>query len=214
MRRRNWGESITTFRIEEVPVGELTFDSKNARKHSKTNLLAIAESLRQFGQRKPIVVTADNVIVAGNGTVEAALSLGWLELAVVRVPTDWTADQVKAFALADNRTAELAEWNHELLVQQIIELQEVNFDVQALGFDVLETPNDSEWGNAFDATAAEQKDVQQITFTLHKDQVESVKQALIISKELGDFIDTKNLNANGNALARICELWAGQTRGR
>jgi ParB-like chromosome segregation protein Spo0J len=100
-----------TLKIERLPIEKLTFDLANARKHSDVNLSAIAESLRQFGQRKPIVITADNVIVAGNGTVEAAFLIGMTDVDVVRVPQDWSSDQVKAFALADNRTAELAEWN-------------------------------------------------------------------------------------------------------
>lgn len=122
-------------KIEQVPVEKLTFDPSNARKHSDANLAAIAESLKQFGQRKPIVVNAENVIVAGNGTVEAARLLGLTDVDVVRVPRDWSADQIKAFALADNRTAELAEWNPEVLSAQLLELDEAGFDVEALGFE-------------------------------------------------------------------------------
>lgn len=125
-------------KIEQVPVEKLTFDPSNARKHSDANLAAIAESLKQFGQRKPIVVNAENVIVAGNGTVEAARLLGLTDVDVVRVPKDWSADQVKAFALADNRSAELAEWNLEVLSAQLLELDEAGFDIEALGFELIE----------------------------------------------------------------------------
>lgn len=130
-------------KIETVPVEKLTFDPANARKHSDANLAAIAQSLKEFGQRKPIVVTGDNVIVAGNGTVEAAVLVGITDVAVVRVPDDWSADQVKAFALADNRSAELAEWNPEVLSAQLLELEEAGFDVEALGFDVVSEEIDS-----------------------------------------------------------------------
>ena len=129
-------------KIEQVPIEKLTFDPSNARKHSDANLAAIAESLKQFGQRKPIVVTADGVIVAGNGTVEAARLLGLTDVDVVRVPKDWDSDRVKAFALADNRTAELAEWNPEVLSAQLLELDEAGFDIEALGFE-LQEPEDS-----------------------------------------------------------------------
>lgn len=131
-------------KIEQVPVEKLTFDPSNARKHSDANLAAIAESLKQFGQRKPIVVNAENVIVAGNGTVEAARLLGLTDVYVVRVPKDWSADQVKAFALADNRTAELAEWNPEVLSAQLLELDDAGFDVEALGFDAVKVAEDEE----------------------------------------------------------------------
>jgi hypothetical protein len=130
-------------KIESVSVEWLSFDPTNARKHSDNNLAAIAESLKQFGQRKPIVVTADNVVVAGNGTLEAARMLGWSKIDVVRAPVDWSADEIKAFALADNRSAELAEWNPEVLSAQLLELQDAGFDVEALGFDVeVEDSND------------------------------------------------------------------------
>jgi DNA modification methylase len=105
--------------------------------------------LKQFGQRKPIVITADNVIVAGNGTVEAARFLGLTDVDVVRVPKDWSADQVKAFALADNRTAELAEWNPEVLSAQLLELGEAGFDVEALGFESVKVAEDDDSADDF-----------------------------------------------------------------
>jgi DNA modification methylase len=135
---------ILSMKVESVLVSELVLDPANARKHSGKNLDAIAGSLREFGQRKPIVVTAAGVVVAGNGTLEAARSLGWERIDVVRVPADWSADQVKAFALADNRTAELAEWNPEVLSAQLLDLGEAGFDIKALGFDVDNASVESE----------------------------------------------------------------------
>ena len=120
--------------IETVAIQDLQLDSNNARKHDKKNLEAIAGSLKQFGQRKPIVITEDNIIVAGNGTVTAAKQLGWTDIKVVRVPKDWDENQVKAFALADNRTAELAEWDKDILASQIIDLQTDGWNTEQLGF--------------------------------------------------------------------------------
>jgi hypothetical protein len=60
-----------------------------------------------------------------------------------------------------------------------------------------------------DLTDADQGDLQQMTFTMHKDQIEQVKEAIQSSKNLGPFIDTGNENSNGNALARICETFNG-----
>jgi len=120
--------------IETVAIQDLQLDPNNARKHDKKNLDAIASSLKQFGQRKPIVITDDNIIVAGNGTVTAAKQLGWTDIKVVRVPKDWDANQVKAFALADNRTAELAEWDKDILASQIIDLQTDGWNTEQLGF--------------------------------------------------------------------------------
>jgi ParB-like chromosome segregation protein Spo0J len=121
-------------KIETLPIKDLTPDPNNARQHDEKNLKAIQGSLKQFGQRKPIVITEAGVIVAGNGTVEAAKRLGWLEIQAVRVPGDWTAEQTKAFALADNRTAELAAWSPEVLAAQLVELEASGFEIQEFGF--------------------------------------------------------------------------------
>jgi ParB family transcriptional regulator, chromosome partitioning protein len=198
--------------IEKVAVSALKADPNNARKHDNANLEAIAGSLEQFGQRKPIVVTKDNVVVAGNGTLAAAISIGWKEIELVRIPSDWTSNQIKAFALADNRTAELAEWDHETLGSQLLELKESDFSISSFGFDDVAIPTEDEWESAFDSTAADKKDVQQITFTLHKDQADTINHALDVSKSFGEFGHTGNQNANGNALARICELWLGDNQ--
>lgn len=131
-------------KIETVAVGSLAFDPANARKHDEANLKAIAGSLNLFGQRKPIVVTDAGVVVAGNGTLEAAKSLGWTEIDVVRVPSDWSADQVKAFALADNRSAELASWDEQVMAAQLLELDAAGFDIAEFGFEASDAPVDPE----------------------------------------------------------------------
>lgn len=195
-------------KLETLRIDSLVTDPNNARTHDEKNLDAIKGSLTQFGQRKPIVIQG-NVVIAGNGTLEAARQLGWKEIEVVQVPAEWTTDQAKAFALADNRTAELAQWNHDVLSTQILELQDVAFPIQELGFEIPELPTDAAWSDVFEATAGDRKDVQQITFTLHTDQAETVKAGIAESKAMGEFGDTGNSNDNGNALARIVEMWMG-----
>lgn len=125
--------------VELVLIDDLELDPNNARRHSKKNLDAIAGSLREFGQRKPIVVWR-NRVVAGNGTLVAARSLGWREISVARCPDDWDEVRVKAFALADNRSAELAEWDEQVLTEQLKELQLAEFDVEAIGFEAVVEP--------------------------------------------------------------------------
>lgn len=197
-------------KIEEVSLADLIADPQNARSHNEANLKAISGSLHQFGQRKPIVISKENIVVAGNGTVEAAKSLGWTKINAVRVPDDWSETKIKAFALADNRTADLAMWNEEVLAAQLVELQIENFDIEQIGFEIPEIPNDEDWESAFDSTVGEKKETLQMTFTLHADQSDVVNQALVMSKGLAEFGETGNSNANGNALARICEMWIGQ----
>lgn len=91
-------------------------DPNNARKHSRRNLDAIAASLREYGQNKPIVASR-GVIVAGNGTLEAARSLGWDQIAVIEFRG--AGVQRMGYALADNRTAELADWDFNKLNAQL-----------------------------------------------------------------------------------------------
>ena len=119
--------------LETVAIGSLNLDPQNARKHSNRNLAAIKTSLDKFGQQKPIVVH-NGTVIAGNGTLEAAKSLGWTEITISRCPDDWDADTAKAYALADNRSAELAEWGEDILAAQLAELDANGWDIAELGF--------------------------------------------------------------------------------
>jgi ParB-like chromosome segregation protein Spo0J len=97
-----------------LPISSINQDAANARKHDARNIDAIASSLKRWGQRLPIVVQREGMIVrAGNGRVDAARSLGWSHLAAVVVDED--SVEATAYAIADNRTAELAEWDNETL---------------------------------------------------------------------------------------------------
>lgn len=97
-----------------ISIDLLHTDPSNARRHGEKNIEAIKSSLSMFGQRKPIVVQRNGMIVrAGNGTLAAAKSLGWKEIAAVVIDDD-SATAVQ-FAIADNRTGELAEWDDETL---------------------------------------------------------------------------------------------------
>lgn len=103
------------------PLSELKTDPKNARKHPKRSIEAITASLSRFGQQKPIVILEDGTVIAGNGTLEAARDLGWGSLAVVSF-TD--SRKARAYALADNRSAELSEWDTEGLLESLSEIDD------------------------------------------------------------------------------------------
>jgi ParB-like chromosome segregation protein Spo0J len=107
--------------IEEIPIAELDLDPANVRQHDEKNLAAIKSSLKRFGQQKPIVVDPKGIVIAGNGTLTAARALGW--------------DRIRAYAIADNRTAELATWDDDALMQQLSALDlEDSALVEAAGF--------------------------------------------------------------------------------
>lgn len=103
--------------IEDIPCADLHNDPANVRKHGDQNLAAIKASLVRFGQQKPIVVNQDGVVVAGNGTLMAARALNWTTIKAIR--TNLVGSEATAFAIADNRTAELAEWDESALHQQL-----------------------------------------------------------------------------------------------
>lgn len=101
------------------PLSSLKPDPRNARKHPKRSIDALCRSLERFGQRKPILVR-DGVVIAGNGTLEAAARLDWREIACVEF--EGTEAEARAYAIADNRTAELSGWDKEILAESIGEL--------------------------------------------------------------------------------------------
>jgi len=116
-----------------VPLVSVRMDERNARKHNQRNLDAIADSLARFRQRRPIVVRrSDRTVLAGNGTLAAAQRLGWPFIAAALVEDDDAT--ARAYAIADNRSSELATWDWEALHENLTELQTADFDVHMLGF--------------------------------------------------------------------------------
>ena len=103
--------------IERRSVHDLSNDPANARKHNDKNIDAIIASLRRFGQQKPIVIDRNNIVRAGNGTLEAARRLQWESIDCV--VTSLNGSDAVAYAIADNRTAELAEWDEDTLAAQL-----------------------------------------------------------------------------------------------
>jgi ParB-like chromosome segregation protein Spo0J len=109
-----------------VEIDTLVFDPANARTHSPENLKAIAGSLARFGQRTPVVVNRrGNIIEKGNGTVQAAKEiLGWKRIAALMVDDD-PATQT-GYSIADNRTAELADWDEDALTRLVATIEEAD----------------------------------------------------------------------------------------
>ncbi len=119
-------------KLEKVKITTLKLDPENARKHSERNIAAIQGSLEKFEQQRPLVVW-NNTVIAGNGTLQAAKDLGWTEIQISRVPDEWDYSEARAYAIADNRTSELAEWDGESL---LMALQDLPVELlNATGFD-------------------------------------------------------------------------------
>lgn len=124
---------------ETYLISKLISDPANARKHEKKNLEAIKGSLKRFGQQKPIVISDDGVVIAGNGTLKAAQELGWQEIWVA--VSKLKGSDRTAFAIADNRAAELAEWETDILSKTLQALKDEDFDLGEIGFDDKDLAN-------------------------------------------------------------------------
>jgi ParB-like chromosome segregation protein Spo0J len=119
--------------VERIAIADLSQDPANARVHPERNLAAITASLRRFGQQKPIIIDKSNVVRAGNGTLQAAIAMGWDSIDCIR--TELTSSDAIAYAIADNRTSELAEWDDDVLIATLEGLRECDETaLDAVGF--------------------------------------------------------------------------------
>jgi DNA modification methylase len=119
--------------IEQRSLADLIPYANNARTHSEAQVAQIAGSIREFGFNNPVLVDGANGIIAGHGRVLAARQLGLREVPVVELG-HLSAAQKRAYILADNRLAEQAGWDRELLSLELGELSELGVDLKGLGF--------------------------------------------------------------------------------
>jgi len=123
--------------IEYLPIDQLVPSPRNVRTHSRKQLELIAESIKRFGMVTPVGIGPDNQLIYGHARVEAARLAGLTEVPVVRL-THLTADERRAYLLADNRLALEAGWDRELLAIELRELAALDFSLPALGFSLPE----------------------------------------------------------------------------
>ena len=120
--------------IEHIATDALIPYARNSRTHSPEQVAAVAASIRQFGFTNPVLVDANNTIIAGHGRVMAAQSLGLPAVPCIRLGHLSDA-QRRAYVIADNKLAEQAGWNMSLLRREVEDLMAESFDVSLLGFD-------------------------------------------------------------------------------
>ena len=116
--------------IKEIAIASLREYENNPRNNDSA-VDAVAESIREFGFKVPIVIDGNNMIVCGHTRVKAAQKLG-METVPCIIADDLTPEQIKAFRLADNKTGELAGWDFAKLEEELAELD--GFDMSAFGF--------------------------------------------------------------------------------
>lgn len=130
-------ENITPIRLR--PVTELKADPKNTRIHKPRQINLLAKSIKSFVFNVPILTDNEGNVLAGHGRLLACEKLGITEVPTIEL-SHLSADQAKAFMIADNRLTEIAMWNDELLGEQLKALSsvELDFDIEATGFTVGE----------------------------------------------------------------------------
>jgi DNA modification methylase len=121
-------------KIEQLPTADLIPYARNTRTHSPEQVAQIAGSIREFGFTNPILIDADNGIIAGHGRVMAASKLGLAKVPCIRLE-HLTDTQKRAYIIADNKLALNAGWDEEMLALELGDLRDEDFDLSLIGFD-------------------------------------------------------------------------------
>jgi ParB-like chromosome segregation protein Spo0J len=199
-------------KVERWPLARLIPYARNARTHTPEQIKQIAASMREWGWTIPVLADEAGMIIAGHARVSAAEINGYEE-APVMVARGWSEAKKRAYVLADNKLAMNAGWNEEMLGVELLELRDLGFHMPVIGFDQNELDGlmreVAEAGYP-ELPEGDRAPYQQVTFTLHDEQVKIVQAAVTAAKERGPFEGSLNDNANGNALTRICEAYLDQ----
>jgi len=132
-------QSVQNMQIEIRAIADLSPYANNPRTHSAKQIKQIAESIQIFGFNNPVLVDDNDTVIAGHGRIEAAKQLGMETVPVVRL-SHMTEAQKRAYVIADNKLAENAGWDSDLLKLEIADLSimELDFDIGVIGFETVE----------------------------------------------------------------------------
>lgn len=193
-------------KIVLLPLAEIRPYDKNPRKNEKA-VKYVKESIRQFGFKVPIVIDSNRVIVCGHTRLLAAKSLGMAEVPCI-MADDLTDDQVKAFRLADNKVGEFAEWDMDLLGDELDAIADASdIDMEAFGFDPELDPD--QLGDSFSLPDGDKNGICQWTITFAEEQkafIENAIKGVECSETFG------NANENGNRIYEVVKQWAEQRK--
>ena len=193
---------IRSKEITLVDISELRPNPKNRNIHSTEQIDRLAEIIKFQGFRSPVIVSNQSgFIVAGHGRTLASAKLGIQKVPVIY--QDFESEEMEYSAMvSDNAIASWAELDLSGINSDLGELGP-DFDINLLGLKEFEL----EPADLPEIDTDAERLLQQMTFTLSNAQVDTVKQAMAMAKELGHIENEENENGNGNALARVCELF-------
>ena len=190
---------------KRVLIADLIPYINNSRTHSDEQTAQIAASIKEFGFTNPVLIDGDGGIIAGHGRVMAARKLNLEEVPCI-VLAHLTEAQKKAYIIADNQLPLNAGWDLDMLRVEVEHLQEMDFNLELLGFDddVLTKLLDID-AELPDLPDGDRDPFQQKTFTLHDEQANTIDDAITKAKTDPRIDSGINENSNGNAIAWICE---------
>ena len=151
----------------------------------------VAKSIKEFGFKVPIVATSDGEIINGHTRFKASKLLG-LEKVPVIIADDLTDEQIKAFRLADNKTGEIADWNESLLIKELEELDDLDYDMGQFGFELdLDDADDAD-GDGYDDAGDIPDNIDVVeTFALNVIVKDEAEQAELYEEMLGRGYEVK-----------------------
>jgi ParB family chromosome partitioning protein len=196
-------------KLEWRPIAELEPYARNPRTHSEEQVKQVADSIARFGFTNPILLNGKSGIIAGHGRLLAAKSLGMETVPCIDLNGLTEAEQ-RAYVIADNKLALNAGWDTLMLRDELTDLSGEGIDAGLLGFaenELRELMIEPGAGGNPELPSGNRPPFQEMTFVLSDEQVDTVKEAIKLALGMCDIEDAANTNKNGNALARICELF-------
>ena len=197
--------------IEYVKTNNLIPYARNSRTHSDEQIAQVAASIKEFGFTNPVLIDQDDGIIAGHGRVMAATRLKLDEVPCIRL-SHLSETQKRAYIIADNKLALNSGWDDELLALEIKDLQEMDFDIELLGFDeseiedILGLEEDDDFEP--DLNSDDREPIRNMTFTVSDEQHATIEDVLRMAKNFNpDDPMGINENTNGNALWYVCEAF-------
>ncbi len=157
--------------VENVLIAELRPAPRNARTHSDAQIGLIAKSIEAFGFTNPILIDGNRNVIAGHGRLAAARKLGWCSVPCLQLE-EMSDAQKRAYLIADNRLAERAGWDKEILAIEFQELLDLDFNLDVIGFDQVE----------IDLILTQEHDSQQNT-PEPEDEIPSTQSDLTVTRE-------------------------------
>jgi ParB family chromosome partitioning protein len=201
---------VKALEIQMVDIDKIIPNPKNANRHSVEQIQRLEKLITKIGFRVPLIVSKrTGFLVSGHGRLEAAKNLGMKVLPVDHQEFESEAIEY-AFLVSDNEIARWAELDKQSVYENLAEMQE--FDIELLGiedFKLFEIED-----GEMPTLGGEKPELEQMTFTLHNSQIDTVKAAMeLVKTKYPDYLANEfNENRNGNAIAYICELFITQNQ--